>query len=296
LSLKTNDDNATQKFKPAGTSGTNSWFGPFRANAGSIRQSAFIANLLSGAAPTSPFTGVTDPRIAYLLRENTNGTYKGVVPNLGTSSLSANDQPRNFWGGTFAQTASSQDTAGRFIFRNDAEVPVMTAAEIQFLKAEAAFRAGYKSVALAAYKEGISLNIDMLSAKYSDRVPTAKLITTTSKSDYLNNPKVVPSENALTLTHIMLQKYIALYGYGTEETWTDMRRFHYTDIDPATGKQVYADFTLPSTIYSYNLGKPVYRARPRYNSEYLYNVPNLQTIGALAPEYNTIQPWFVLPQ
>lgn len=297
LSLQTNDDNATQKFKPAGTSGTQSWWGPFRANAGSIRQSAYIANLMSGVAPNSPWTGVTDPRIAYLLRENTNGTYKGVVPNLGSSSLSTADQPRNFWGQSFAVTASAQDTAGRFIFRNDADLPVMTAAEIQFMKAEAAFRNGNKSLALSAYKQGISLNIDMLMNNYGFRVPASKLITTTTKNDYLNNPKVVPTDpNQLTLTHIMLQKYIALYGYGAIETWTDMRRYHYLDIDPATGKQVYADFTLPATIYSYNLGKPVYRARPRYNSEYLYNVPNLQTIGALAPEYNTIQPWFVIPQ
>ena len=30
----------------------------------------------------------------------------------------------------------------------------------------------------------------------------------------------------------MLQKYIALFPWGAQQTWTDMRKFHYTDIDP----------------------------------------------------------------
>jgi hypothetical protein len=92
----------------------------------------------------------------------------------------------------------------------------------------------------------------------------------------------------------MLQKYIALYGWGMHETWVDMRRYHYTDLDPATGKQVYSDLTLPSGINLFinNNNKPVYRARPRYNSEYLYNVPELERIGALALDYHTVEQWF----
>jgi hypothetical protein len=79
------------------------------------------------------------------------------------------------------------------------------------------------------------------------------------------------------------------------ETWTDLRRFHYTDLDPATGKSVYAGFTIPATLTSLNNGKPVYRCRPRYNSEYLYNIPALQAIGALASDYHTKEQWFSQP-
>jgi hypothetical protein len=32
--------------------------------------------------------------------------------------------------------------------------------------------------------------------------------------------------------------------------------------------------------------------RPRYNSEYLYDVPELTRIGALAADYNTLEMWF----
>jgi hypothetical protein len=92
----------------------------------------------------------------------------------------------------------------------------------------------------------------------------------------------------------MLQKYIALYGFGMLETWVDMRRFHYTDLDEKAGGQVYADLVMPSGIdlFINNGGKQTYRARPRYNSEYLYNVAELDRLGALALDYNTKEQWF----
>ncbi|MER3499151.1 MAG: hypothetical protein C4308_11215 [Chitinophagaceae bacterium] len=82
-----------------------------------------------------------------------------------------------------------------------------------------------------------------------------------------------------------------------------MRRFHYTDIDPQTGAQVYANFTPPAgtELFQNNNGKLVYRARMRYNSEYLYNIPSLQGIGAIdmagkqVLDYHTKPTWFSLP-
>jgi hypothetical protein len=71
-----------------------------------------------------------------------------------------------------------------------------------------------------------------------------------------------------------------------------MRRYHYTDIDAQTGAQVYAGFTLPATLFVDNAGKAVYRTRPRYNSEYLYNIPELTRIGALQLDYHTKRCWF----
>lgn len=296
LSLSTNADNATQKWTGGNFSGTNNYYGPFRGNIGSIRQSAFIADLLTGASAASPFTGVFDPRTPYLINENTNGTYRGVVPNLGTSGLATADQPKTFWRQPFSSTATNVPDSGRYIFNNLAPFPVLTAADIQFMKAEAAFRKGDKALALTAYTKGINLSFDLLIADYQARVPGNLQITDASRNAYLANPKVIPATSAgLTLSMIMLQKYIALYGYGFNETWTDLRRFHYTDIDPATGKQVYAGFTLPTTLTIFNNGKPVYRARPRYNSEYLYNIPSLQSIGALASDYHTKEHWFSQP-
>jgi hypothetical protein len=239
---------------------------------------------------------VFDPRTPYLINENPNNTYRGVSPNLGTSTIpSTSDQPKTFWRQVFSSTSLSVADSGRYIFNNLAPFPVITASMVLFTKAEAAFRKGDKSVALDAYTKGINQSFDFLIANYEGRIPTASKITTATRAAYLSNPAVVPvSPSDLTLSQIMLQKYIALYGYGVHETWTDLRRFHYTDAD-ASGKPVYAGFKLPSTLTIYNSGKPVYRCRPRYNSEYLYNIPALQNIGALASDYHTKEQWFMQP-
>ncbi|MDE3236334.1 MAG: SusD/RagB family nutrient-binding outer membrane lipoprotein [Bacteroidota bacterium] len=303
LAMTSNADNATCKFAGGLLSGQNSYFGILRGNVGTIRQSQYIANLLTGNNSTA-FTGVADPRAFYLLRENTNGTIKGIVPWSGLAGLSTADQPSNFWGGAYTATVSPSNENGcRYLFRNTAEFPIMTASEMQFLLAEAAYRKGDKATALTAYTNAISLNIDMLRNNYATNVPTANLITDANKAAYLSNTLVVPtSPSGLTLTQIMLQKYIALYGWGVQETWADMRRFHYTDMDPVTGKQVYADFTPPptGTLFSNNNGKYVYRCRPRYNSEFLYDIPSLTKVGALdgggsqVPDYHTQECWFSL--
>jgi len=301
LSIQSNSDNATCKFANSGLSGTDSYFGILRANVGTIRQSQYIVNLMSGQNSTT-FSGVSDPRIWYMLRENPNGTFKGIVPWSGNSGLATNDQPQNFWGSSYTTTAApANENACRYLFRNTAEFPIMTASEIQFIKAEAAYLKGDKATALTAYTTGISLNFDMLVNNYATNVPAASLITPAMKASYLANPAVVPaSASALTLSQIMLQKYITLYGWGVQETWTDMRRYHYIDNDPATGKQVYSDFTPPSgaNLFANNNGKYVYRCRPRYNSEFLYDIPSLILVGALTgagsqvPDYHTLECWF----
>jgi hypothetical protein len=96
------------------------------------------------------------------------------------------------------------------------------------------------------------------------------------------------------LSMIMLQKYIAMFGYGTFETWTDMRRYHYVDLDKTTGKQVFTDFVAPSGtgLFEDNGGKLVYRMRPRFNSEYVWNINELGRIGATQLDYHTKEQWF----
>jgi hypothetical protein len=145
------------------------------------------------------------------------------------------------------------------------------------------------------------LNFDMLTTSYSKAIPAGKAITPASKAAFLANTAIVPAASTdLTLTHIMCQKYIALYGWGTHQTWVDMRKYHYTGPTPGVN-QVYANFITPPTspinyLVSTNNGKLVYRCRPRYNSEYLYNVPELTRIGAYQNlDYNTYECWFSLP-
>jgi hypothetical protein len=173
---------------------------------------------------------------------------------------------------------------------------------MQFIIAEAALKNNNKTMALQAYTNAISLNFDMLTTTYPQNIKAGKQITPAIKADYLNpllNPKVMPdAPSGLTITHIMNQKYIALYVWGALETWVDMRKYHYIDKDPETNKQVYMGFTPPSgtNLVSTNLGNLTYRMRPRFNSEYLYDIPELTRIGAYQyPEYNTYKTWFALP-
>jgi hypothetical protein len=304
LAMKETSDDALVKFAATSVSATNNFLGPFRNNLGSatvasptaIRQSAFIADLMSGLNAT--FSGVVDPRAIYLLRKNTNGTFKGVEPVKGQLVLAAADRPESFHGVSQASgtnnTAPATDVNCRFIFRNNAPFPVMTASEMAFLRAEAAFIKGDKATALTAYKDGISKHFDLLMANYNTNVPTAELLTTATRDAFLANTAVVPaSANSLTLPMIMLQKYIALWGHGTFETWVDMRRYHYTDKD-ANGVQVYTGFTLPSAVdlFQDNGGKMAYRMRPRFNSEYVWNINELNRIGATTIDYHTKEMWF----
>jgi hypothetical protein len=142
---------------------------------------------------------------------------------------------------------------------------------------------------------------------YNANVPPAQLLDGTRKDAYINNTAIVPvAAGEMTLTRIMLQKYIAMYGWGFQETWADMRRFHYNvNTDPATGQPVYAGFVPPIGTELFagpngsgsNNGKLVNRTRPRYNSEYLYNIPALTSIGAYPPgnDYHTKECWFSQP-
>lgn len=295
LGINTNTDNAAAKFANTGIAGTSNFYGPFRNNVGTLRQSEFIANLMNGT--NTRFAGVNDPRSWYMLRENTNNTIRGIKPNRGATGLVANDQPRTFWGNPFAtSTAPVSDANCRYIFRNGSPFPIITASENKFMLAEAYLRKGEVNAARAAYLDGIGLHFDLLTSEFNAGLPPQRVITPAIKSAYLSNAAVAVPAASLSLSHIMLQKYIALYGYGMNETWVDMRRFHYTDEDPKAGGQVYADFVPPSGIdlFINNSGKLTYRARPRYNSEYLYNVAELERLGALALDYHTKEQWFSL--
>lgn len=306
LAQAVNTDNSMATFSAANSSnGFNSYFGPTRSNIGTIRQGGFIADLMSGNN-TGAFTTVNDPRTWYMLSENSLGTFKGVTPWLGVSEYLSGttptaNYPKNFWRFPTQNATTGTDDSARYVYGNKGPWPIMTASEMQFIIAEAAYRKGDKTTALAAYTNAIGLDFDLLTTAFTKGIPAAHVITPVMKTAYLANPAIVPVSSAtLTMTQIMLQKYIALYGWGTHQTWIDMRKFHYIDIDPATSKQVYANFTPPPTapmnyLLSTNNGKYVYRCRPRFNSEYLYDIPELTRIGALNTDYNTNECWFSMP-
>jgi hypothetical protein len=309
------------------------FFGTFRDNLTVLRQSNFIVRLLDGSTLTGvPATTATaynrDPRMRHMLSAshdstttNGNGGYRGVDPGLGdpadatqalspwytyafnsTNYLAARRKVAAPWGDTIYTNPSVNNfsTAYRkYLFGDKVVSPVMTASEIQFIKAEAAMRAGDAATAYTAYIAGINLHFDFINRSSFPRsnaqLFTGSPISTAERNAYLASANVKQSSGALRLQDIMLQKYIALWGWGFFETFVDMRRYHWTDIDPVAGTQVYLGFSLPGTIAPENLGKPVYRLRPRFNSEYVWNRDELLRIGALNGDYHTYETWFVKP-
>lgn len=302
------------------------FFGTYRDNLTSFRQSDFIVKLLDGTilagVPATRLTAANrDPRMKHLLTASQdttmselganggNGGFRGVAPATGDPNVTATTGPNALkripvlWLDSFyvgnPSAAVFNPLYKHYVFADRAVFPIMTASEIQFMKSEAAFRKGDAPTALAAYTSGINLHFDFINRSTFPRgnvtLFSGAPITTTERNNYLNGNNVKRTTATLTLTDIMLQKYIALWGWGFFETFVDIRRYHWTDPDPITGQQVYRTMVFPNPLFADNLNKPVYRVRPRFNSEYVWNRNELLRIGALNLDYHTYECWFSKP-
>ncbi len=311
------------------------FFGTYRDNLTSFRQSDFIVRLMDG----STLTGVTassatafnrDPRMRHLLTcsedtTNGNGGFRGVAPATGDPNsaltlkttdyavgsanwINARKRISSVWtDSSFKDIPFNQNPSvsvfnplyRRYLFADRAVLPIISASEIQFIKAEAAFRKNDMTTALSAYTNGITLHFDFINRATFPRgnvtIFNGNPITAADRTAYLNGNNVKRTIGTLTISDIMLQKYIALWGWGFFETFVDIRRYHWTDVDPLTGQQVYRSMVFPTPFFADNLGKPVYRVRPRYNSEYIWNREELLRIGGLNLDYHTYECWFSKP-
>jgi len=285
-SFASNADDAL--FPYPGTSPDNAdrnFWGPTRDNITLYRQTQFVVGLMDG----TQFGGVVDPRMSRMLSPSPDGQYRGLDPNvLGFGGLATAQQPNNLYG---YPARMGLGLPSRYLFSDKARVPVMTYAQLQFVKAEAALKRGDQATALAAYTNGISSHIDFVNARNLDDNQTPTQITATEKSNFLSSPAIVPA--TLTLSHIMSQKYIAQWGWGHNELWMDMRRYRDTVSDPVSGTRVFRGFTPPTNLYPANGGQFVERIRPRYNSEYVWNIAGLMAIGALDADYHTRPLWII---
>jgi len=264
----------------------NFW-GRTRNNITLYRQTQFVVNLMNG----SQFGGTVDPRMSRMLAIDSAGTtYRGVDINaVGFGALTVAQRPLNFFG---YPSSGGLGLPSRYIFADRSKIPVLTYAELQFIKAEAALRMGNQATALTAYTNGIRSHFQFVNDRGTEAGNPAS-ITTATRDSFLASPNIVPA--TLTLSHIMSQKYIALWGWGHNELWMDMRRYHYTDADAVSGTQVFRGFTPPNALFGDNAGKVVQRIRPRFNSEYVWNRDALSAIGGLASDYHTKELWITQP-
>lgn len=305
LSLASGTDDFLIPFDASKNDDTN-FFGTYRDNLTLFRQTKFIVQMLDG----TDFTGSTiaanrDPRMKQMLSAsndttNGNGGYRGIDAGAGETNSGNSRTAVPFGDSIYANPSSSRfdPSRGKYLFRDKVVSPVMTYTEILFIKSEAAFKKGDRTTAYTAYRNGISAHFDFINRATMPRsnsvLYTNAPISAAERNAYLASANVRQNGTALTITDIMLQKYIALWGWGFYETWVDMRRYHYTDVDPATSLPVYKNFVIP-TFPATNNNRFATRIRPRYNSEYVWNLPELQRIGATATDYHTKEMWFSLP-
>lgn len=229
------------------------------------------------------------------------------------------------------------DGKGRYLFHDEAPYVLSTCAEIKFCLAEAYWKKGDKANAYTAFKDGVKADLDFNKkqlhpgtkgqATGGDKITAAAFQTLAD--EYMAGPFVEGlGANNLTLSHIMMQKWAALYTWGAVEAWVDLRKYHY-DIDytgdyPSMNNgwssdrfitqkaenrvdRIYKGFYLPAArdiefrnvpVNLLNQGSPMYRIRPRYNSEYVWNLPKLDVLKPIpgtADNYHCSIPWFAYP-
>ena len=239
----------------------------------------YLLNTVPGTG-SSWNSGIEDPRAQKLIPKIISGDNIGQY-SYGVDLAHTDTDPKstdvNYVG------LKSTDSNKLFYTQQDSPFDYMTYSEAKFIAAEVYFRKGDKTNALAAYKEAIKANIDKLGCTAEER------------DAFLASSAVAQTTGELTLSHIMIQKYIALTY--SPEVWTDLRRCDYC-ID-GTGVYnentgVYKGFDRPRFAYALNFPTAKDYIR-RYQMAYMerdYNAEKVRPFGVFDNDYMTKPVWW----
>lgn len=239
---------------------------PWGPTAGKPLPYSMQVNILSSSAPATFFMSflrkedALDPRAVLHFEPNASGELIAVESGVGRpGNLESEDLP------------GLTDMA---LTKDDSPLAYMTRAELHFIKAEAAF-ASSKSTAYDSYIAGIISDMERLG------------VSAEEQSEFLNNPFfVAQSESELTLSDIITQKFVALYLHP--EAWVDMRRHNWsTDIYPGLSR--------PANVNKAAFGEDKWITRIPYNmeTEYIYNLPEIERLGAKDPAFLATRLWWM---
>jgi hypothetical protein len=131
-------------------------------------------------------------------------------------------------------SAGAVGSTGSFQIRPVSDQEILTYHEMCFIKAEVYMRKGNNTDAYTAYMAGIQAHLDMMQAKltqwqaggYSKTNPDMAPMDQNVINTYLLSNAVCQNAGTLTMSDIMLQKYVAM-GCSIEN-WNDMRRFDFS--------------------------------------------------------------------
>ena len=166
---------------------------------------------------------------------------------IATSGIAAQGATDVSWYPTAAAfTAGAVASTGSFQIRPVSDQEIVTYHEMCFIKAEAYMRKGDVANAYTAYKAGIQAHMDMMQAKltqwkaagYTATNPDMAPMDPTAITTYMASAAV--SQGSLTMSDIMLQKYLAM-GISIEN-WNDMRRFNFSAGNVSTFGVVYPGY------------------------------------------------------
>ncbi|MDR4988532.1 MAG: SusD/RagB family nutrient-binding outer membrane lipoprotein [Bacteroidales bacterium] len=223
---------------------------------------AEIRNILNNSIHTNFFmhamtlSGEHDPRLYALTTPGKNGNYFSVPASQGRGALDIDD---------FAILYNGYWTS------DDSPIVWIMDEELYFMEAEAAYYLQDKTRAYNAYINGITRNFQRLGV-------AGEL------SDYLSSAAVVQNAEALHISDIMMQKYIALYLQP--ETWVDMRRYRYSQV-------AYPELTYPENALDLYEGRWIKRLPYDPQTEYIYNPNEIARLGARGDLWVVTPFWWI---
>lgn len=223
---------------------------------------------------------VVDPRAEMLLPKILSGPNAGKY-SFGIDLSKANSEPKS----SDANYVGLRSTSSNLLYYTQQASPyfLLTYSEVKFIEAEVYFRKGDKASAYTAYKQAIQSNMDKLG------VPAAE------SASFMASAAVAQSANDLTLSHIMIQKYIALTY--SPEAWTDMRRCDYCVGSDGTYNYdagVYKGFKRPTYVYETAFPTNtdyIRRFQMAYYERY-YNAAKVTALGVFENTYMTVPVWW----
>ncbi|MEQ8549951.1 MAG: SusD/RagB family nutrient-binding outer membrane lipoprotein [Cyclobacteriaceae bacterium] len=238
-------------------------------------------NILNISAPTTfllesvmgynPTTGeIKDPRMPLMMTPGNVAGFSGpetspylsVAPSVGRSELRDDDEYPDLYDSYMTGDYSPQ--------------PFMVIEELYFIKAEAAFRLNQVGTAFDAFQSGIAAHMLRVGVAPADI------------SSFLASDMVPNSAGDLTLSAIMMQKWLALYLQA--EAWVDMRRYQYSD-------EIYVGLIRPENLANFwednETGKWIQRIPYDNQTEEIFNKPELERLGAFQnPDWLKVPLWW----
>jgi hypothetical protein len=247
------------------TNADNEWYrnpwGPSRARP----QWDMVQNALNSAISPNFFmysmnlSGSHDPRLYKLTSPGKNKKYLSVPSGAGRGALSLDD---------FAVLFNGYWT------KDDSPIVFLTDEELFFIEAEAAFYLNNRDRAFQAFINGVQRNFQRLGVAGDFAV-------------YSQSQAMPKTSGQLQIHHIMMQKYIALYMQP--ETWTDMRRYHYST-------KAYPQLEYPEVVLKDYRDEKKWIVRLPYDpqTEYIYNPKEIERLGARDVKWVVTPFWWII--